>query len=218
MSPRASAWAARLIASGVAGTMGMAPFRLLLRRGQVRATGTVLSMTTLLLTHPACLLHDTGYGHPERADRMRAIADALSAPVFKTLKREEAPRAELAAIERLHPKAYVEMVRASIPAQGYNMLDPDTVVSPGSFEAALRAAGACIEAVDQVATGKADNAFCAVRPPGHHAERSRAMGFCLFNNVAIAALHARDTLGAMRGTGMQRGDGDIVEQAKAHRP
>jgi acetoin utilization deacetylase AcuC-like enzyme len=155
-------------------------------------------MTTLLLTHPACLLHDTGYGHPERADRLRAIADALSAPAFKTLKREEAPRAELAAIERLHPKVYVEMVRASIPAQGYNMLDPDTVVSPRSFEAALRAAGACLHAVDQVATGKADNAFCAVRPPGHHAEPSRAMGFCLFNNVAIAALHARAAHGAKR--------------------
>jgi acetoin utilization deacetylase AcuC-like enzyme len=155
-------------------------------------------MTTLLLTHPACLLHDTGYGHPERADRLRAIDDALSSPVFKTLKRAEAPRAELAAIERLHPKTYIERVRASIPAQGYNFLDPDTVVSPASFEAALRAAGACIYAVDQVATGKADNAFCAVRPPGHHAEPSRAMGFCLFNNVAIAALHARAAHGAKR--------------------
>jgi acetoin utilization deacetylase AcuC-like enzyme len=155
-------------------------------------------MTTLLLTHPACLEHDTGYGHPERADRLRAINDALAAPQFKSLKREEAPRAELAAIERLHPSAYVEMVRATIPTRDHKWLDPDTVVSPGSWEAALRAAGASIHAVDQVVAGKADNAFCAVRPPGHHAEPSRAMGFCLFNGVAIAALHARAKHGAER--------------------
>ena len=155
-------------------------------------------MTTLLLTHPDCLKHDTGYGHPERADRLRAIDDALAAPQFKPLKREEAPLAELAAIERLHPKAYVEMVHASIPARDRKWLDPDTVVSPGSWEAALRAAGAAIYAVDQVMTGEADNAFCAARPPGHHAEPSRAMGFCLFNNVAIAALHARAKHGARR--------------------
>jgi acetoin utilization deacetylase AcuC-like enzyme len=155
-------------------------------------------MTTLLLTHPACLDHDTGYGHPERADRLRAIADALAAPEFKPLKREEAPRAELADIERLHPKAYVEMVHATIPKQGHKSLDPDTVVSPGSWEAALRATGASLYAVDQVMGGKADNVFCAVRPPGHHAEPSRAMGFCLFNTVAIAALHARAKHGAKR--------------------
>ena len=155
-------------------------------------------MTTLLLTHPACLLHDTGYGHPERADRLRAIDDALAAPAFKALQREEAPLAELAAIELLHPKAYVEMVRAAIPARDHAWLDPDTVVSPGSWEAALRASGAAIHAVDQVMEGKADNAFCAVRPPGHHAEPSRAMGFCLFNSVAIAALHVRAKHGADR--------------------
>ncbi len=155
-------------------------------------------MTTLLLTHPACLLHDTGYGHPERADRLRAIDDALAAPAFKPLKREEAPLADLAAIERLHPQAYVEMVRAAIPARDHAWLDPDTVVSPGSWEAALRATGATIYAVDQVMAGKADNAFCAVRPPGHHAEPSRAMGFCLFNSVAVAALHARAKHGAKR--------------------
>jgi acetoin utilization deacetylase AcuC-like enzyme len=155
-------------------------------------------MTTLLLTHPACLMHDTGYGHPERADRLRAINDALAAPAFKALKREEAPRADLAAIERLHPKAYVEMVRASIPARDHKMLDADTIVSPGSWEAALRATGASLYAVDQVMAGKADNAFCAVRPPGHHAEPSRAMGFCVFNTVAIAALHARAAHGAKR--------------------
>jgi acetoin utilization deacetylase AcuC-like enzyme len=155
-------------------------------------------MTTLLLTHPACLEHDTGFGHPERADRLRAIDDALAGDTFNDLKREEAPRADLSQIERLHPKTYVEMVHAEIPKKHHSWLDPDTVVSPGSWEAALRAAGATIHAIDQVAAGRADNAFCAVRPPGHHAEPSRAMGFCLFNNVAIGALHARATHGAKR--------------------
>ncbi len=155
-------------------------------------------MTTLLLTHPACLQHDTGYGHPERADRLRAIESALEAERFHYLVREQAPLADLAAIERLHPKVYVEMVEASIPKQDHAWLDPDTVVSPGSWEAALRATGACIHAVDQVLSGKVDNAFCAVRPPGHHAEPSRAMGFCLFNTVAVAALHARAAHGAKR--------------------
>lgn len=155
-------------------------------------------MTTLLLTHPACLLHDTGFGHPERADRLRAIDDALAGAAFKRLKREEAPLADLAVIERLHPHAYVEMIRAAIPKRDHNWLDPDTVVSPGSWEAALRATGAAIRAVDQVMAGAADNAFCAVRPPGHHAEPSRAMGFCLFNTVAVAALHARAAHGAKR--------------------
>jgi acetoin utilization deacetylase AcuC-like enzyme len=155
-------------------------------------------MTTLLLTHPACLEHDTGFGHPERADRLRAIDDALSSDTFKDLKREEAPRADLSQIERLHPQAYVEQVHAEIPKRDHNWLDPDTVVSPGSWEAALRAAGAIIQAVDEVAAGHVDNAFCAVRPPGHHAEPSHAMGFCLFNNVAIGALHARAAHGAKR--------------------
>jgi acetoin utilization deacetylase AcuC-like enzyme len=155
-------------------------------------------VTTLLLTHPACLQHDTGFGHPERADRLRAIDDALGTPAFKTLKREQAPLADLAAIERLHPKAYVEMVCAAIPKRDHTWLDPDTVVSPGSFDAALCATGAALYAVDQVMAGHADNAFCAVRPPGHHAEPSRAMGFCLFNTVAVAALHARAKHGAKR--------------------
>ena len=155
-------------------------------------------MTTLLLTHPDCLLHDTGYGHPENADRLRAINDALASPSFNELKREEAPLANLADIERVHPKAYVEMVRASIPKRDHKFLDADTVVSPGSWNAALRAVGAALHAVDQVVAGKADNAFCAVRPPGHHAEPSRAMGFCLFSTVAIAAEHARAKHGANR--------------------
>ena len=155
-------------------------------------------MTTLLLTHPDCLLHDTGYGHPENADRLRAINDALASPSFNELKREEAPLADLADIERVHPKAYVEMVRASIPKRDHKSLDADTIVSPGSWNAALRAVGAALHAVDQVVAGKADNAFCAVRPPGHHAEPSRAMGFCLFSTVAIAAEHARAKHGANR--------------------
>ena len=155
-------------------------------------------MTTLLLTHPACLEHDTGYGHPERADRLRAIESALEAERFHYLVRKQAPLADLTVIERLHPKAYVEMVEASIPKRDHKWLDPDTVVSAGSWQAALRATGAAIRAVDEVMAGKVDNAFCAVRPPGHHAEPSRAMGFCLFNTVAIAALHARAAHGASR--------------------
>lgn len=155
-------------------------------------------MTTLLVTHPACLEHDTGFGHPERADRLRAVEQALEQERFHYLAREQAPLADLAVIERLHPRAYVEMVRAAIPKRDHNWLDPDTVVSPGSWDAALRATGAAVYAVDQVVDGHAKNAFCAVRPPGHHAEPSRAMGFCLFNTVAIAALHARAAHGAER--------------------
>ena len=155
-------------------------------------------MPTLHLTHPDCLLHDTGAGHPERPDRLRAIDDALSSDVFKPLKREQAPLAELAVIERLHPHGYVEAIRAASPERDLIGLDPDTVMSPKSFDAALRAAGAAVYAVDQVMLGAVDNAFCAVRPPGHHAEPSRAMGFCLFNNVAVAALHARAAHGAER--------------------
>ena len=155
-------------------------------------------MPTLLLSHPACLEHDTGFGHPEQPDRLRAIADALSGDAFKQLKREEAPRATLAVIERLHPPSYVEGIKAIIPERNHKWLDPDTVVSPGSWEAGLRAVGAAIHAVDQVMAGTAENAFCAVRPPGHHAEPSRAMGFCFFNTVAIAALHARAVHGVER--------------------
>ena len=155
-------------------------------------------MTTLLLNHPACLEHDTGIGHPEQPARLRAIQDALSSDAFNGLKREEAPRATLAVIERLHPASYVEVIRAAMPERNHKWLDPDTVVSPGSWEAGLRGVGAAIRAVDQVMAGAVENAFCAVRPPGHHAEPSRAMGFCFFNTVAIAALHARAAHGAER--------------------
>jgi acetoin utilization deacetylase AcuC-like enzyme len=129
---------------------------------------------------------------------LRAIEDALSADVFGGLQRELAPLADLAVIERLHPAGYVEAIRAATPKHDLIWLDPDTVMSPRSWEAALRATGAAVHAVDQVMTRAVKNAFCAVRPPGHHAEPSRPMGFCLFNTVAIAALHARAAHGAER--------------------
>lgn len=146
---------------------------------------------TAVITHAACLEHDTGRGHPERIDRLRAILQALQAPQFAALLWMQAPAAERAAIERIHEADYIDDVFASIPQEGHAMLDGDTIVSPGSGEAALRAAGAVIAAIDQLAAGAIDNAFCAVRPPGHHAEADRAMGFCLFNNAAIGAAHAR---------------------------
>ena len=155
-------------------------------------------MPTLLITHPDCLLHEMGAHHPERPDRLRAIEDALSDPAFASLKREQAPLAAIATIELLHPASYIDAIRAAAPKKGHVWLDPDTAMSPGTWNAALRAAGAGIYAVDQVMSGAADNAFCAVRPPGHHAEPSRPMGFCFFNNVAIAALHARAKHGAER--------------------
>jgi acetoin utilization deacetylase AcuC-like enzyme len=139
-----------------------------------------------------------GQGHPERPDRLRAVKSALASPAFNGLKRELAPLADLAVIERLHPARYVEAIRAATPKQGLIWLDPDTAMCPKSYDAALRAAGAVVYAVDQVMSGAAGNAFCAVRPPGHHAEPSRAMGFCLFNSVAIAAQHARAAHGAER--------------------
>jgi acetoin utilization deacetylase AcuC-like enzyme len=155
-------------------------------------------MATLYLTHPACLEHDTGDGHPERPDRLRAVYAALEHDVFKDLVREEAPSADLADIERAHPKAYIEAIKAAVPNEGLVRIDGDTTLSPKSWDAALRAIGAGQRAVDQVMTGEVANAFCAVRPPGHHALSSRAMGFCVFGNIALAGLHARAKHGAER--------------------
>jgi acetoin utilization deacetylase AcuC-like enzyme len=149
-------------------------------------------MTTLLYSHAACLDHDPGSYHPESPERLRAVLAALSAAEFAGLDRREAPRAALDDIARVHPRGYIDAVLAAIPASGHAGLDADTIVSPGSGEAALRAAGAVCAAVDAVMAGEAGNAFCAVRPPGHHAEPVRPMGFCLFNSVAIGALRARD--------------------------
>ena len=155
-------------------------------------------MTTLLITHPACLEHFNGSGHPERPDRLRAIARVLEQERFQDLARIEAPRGTVASIELCHPAEYAAAIREATPKEGLIRLDADTSMSPGSYEAALRAIGGATYAVDEVMTGKADNAFVATRPPGHHAETARPMGFCLFNNVAIAARHAQKTHGAER--------------------
>jgi acetoin utilization deacetylase AcuC-like enzyme len=144
-----------------------------------------------LITHAACLAHDTGSGHPERSDRLRAVLHALDHDAFRELDRREAPLAGIEELTRVHDITYVDVILGNVPAHGHVMVDGDTVMSPGSGEAALRAAGAVCAAVDAVMTGAARNAFCAVRPPGHHAEPGRAMGFCLFNNIAIGAQHAR---------------------------
>lgn len=156
-------------------------------------------MTTVLITHPACLGHFMGPHHPESPDRLRAVLAALDAPEFSSLLREEAPEATRDQLLLVHPAAHVDAILAIRPAQGQGVaLDADTIMSAGSADAALRAAGGACAAVDAVLSGRADAAFAAVRPPGHHAEPDRAMGFCLFNNAAIAALHARRTWGLTR--------------------
>jgi acetoin utilization deacetylase AcuC-like enzyme len=156
-------------------------------------------MAVLLLSHPAGLGHDTGPGHPERIDRLRAVTTALAAPEFAGLIREEAPAATPEQLGRVHPARYIESVLGTKPTPGKLVhLDPDTVMSSGSAEAALRAAGGAIAAVDAVQSGRVRAAFVATRPPGHHAEPDRSMGFCLFSNAAIAAHHARAAWGRQR--------------------
>jgi len=155
-------------------------------------------MTTALFSHPSCFNHDTGRMHPERPARLKAVLGALEDPEFAGLLRREAPRASRAQLARVHPEAYIDAVLEAVPESGYVGLDPDTILSPGSGEAALRAAGALCAAVDAVMAGEARNAFCAVRPPGHHAEPAHAMGFCVFNNVAVGALQARTAHGLQR--------------------
>lgn len=156
-------------------------------------------MTVALFSHPACLEHDTGPGHPERPDRIRAVLSALEAEEFAFLAREEAPEASLSQLARVHPQRYIEGILSIAPPIGESvMLDGDTVMSAGSRAAALRSAGAAVAAVDAVMQGWARSAFCATRPPGHHAEAMRPMGFCLFANAAIAAHHARAEWGVER--------------------
>jgi acetoin utilization deacetylase AcuC-like enzyme len=165
-------------------------------------------MGTLLITHTDCLNHLVPPGHPERPARLEAILKALAPGHFPALKREEAPEASREALLRVHDPAHVEAIFETgeklrwLAREGQKerlaQLDPDTWMSPGSLRAALRAAGAVVRAVEAVARGEAANAFCAVRPPGHHAEVARAMGFCLFNNVVVGAAYALEVLGLSR--------------------
>jgi len=150
-------------------------------------------MTTALITHEACLRHETPPGHPERPERLAAVLSALNIEEFQSLIRISAPEAERPALARAHAAGLIEFILTlKIGAGEHAAIDPDTGMAAASAQAAKRAAGAVIRAVDGVMAGEFANAFCAVRPPGHHAERDRAMGFCLFNNIAIGALHARE--------------------------
>jgi acetoin utilization deacetylase AcuC-like enzyme len=156
-------------------------------------------VATALITHAACLEHDPGPYHPECPDRLRAVLRALDAPEFSGLIREAAPRATKEQLVRVHPARIVDSILAIRPEAGDLVnIDADTAMSAGSAEAALRGAGAAVLGVDLVMRGTVSNAFAAVRPPGHHAEPSRPMGFCLFNNAGVAAQHARAVYGSQR--------------------
>ncbi|MBL8378538.1 MAG: histone deacetylase family protein [Burkholderiales bacterium] len=148
-------------------------------------------MATAYITHPDCLRHDMGEGHPECPDRLHAVNDSMRASGMLDLVHcLEAPMASAAELKRVHRPEYVDLIFANAPSEGYLQLDPDTAMNPFSMNAALRAAGAGVAAVDRVMSGEVQNAFCAVRPCGHHATRARSMGFCIFNNIGVAAAHA----------------------------
>jgi len=156
-------------------------------------------MAVAFVTHPHCLRHCMGEDHPEQPARLSVIEDALhERGLYDLLMHREAPRATLEQLVRVHPREHVETLAARTPSEGLAHIDPDTWMCPDTFEAALRAAGANVLATDLVLTGAAQRAYCNVRPPGHHAERSTAMGFCFFNNVAVAARHALDHHGLAR--------------------
>jgi acetoin utilization deacetylase AcuC-like enzyme len=156
------------------------------------------AVTTLYLHHPIFLEHQLPSGHPERPERLLAIATALSDARFEPLERRLAPAADLGTVTLAHDQEYVDLVSDNVPSEGFARFDLDTFMSPKSLEAALHAVGAACHAVDEVMVGRANNAFCAVRPPGHHAESRRAMGFCLFNSAVIGARHAQRAHGAAR--------------------
>ena len=152
-----------------------------------------------LFTHPDCALHEMGEGHPESPQRLRAVMTALGqAPFAERLTVHQAAVATREQLERVHTPEHVSQVFSTAPSQGYAYLDPDTSMNPKSLSAALHAAGAVVAATDLVMSGKVLRAFCAVRPPGHHATRERPMGFCMFNNVAIGAAHALEAHGLDR--------------------
>jgi acetoin utilization deacetylase AcuC-like enzyme len=156
-------------------------------------------MATLLLHHPSFANHQTGHGHPERPDRYRAVQSVLGQPQFDPLVREEADVADLDTTRYVHTNRYVDGLEAARPDAGVVYLDGgDTVMEPSTWEVVLRGVGATVQAVDKVLDGEVQNAFVACRPPGHHAETERAMGFCLFNNISIGARHAQLKHGLMR--------------------
>ncbi|HSN39160.1 MAG TPA: histone deacetylase family protein [Burkholderiales bacterium] len=156
-------------------------------------------MATAFITHDDCLLHDMGEHHPEQPARLRAVEDQLIASgLIGCLQRVEAPLAQREHLERVHAPAYIDALEAAAPKKGIVHLDADTAMNPHTYNAALRAAGAAVLATDMVIRGEVSNAFCNIRPPGHHAGRGKAMGFCLFNNVAVAAAHALERYGLKR--------------------
>ncbi len=148
-------------------------------------------MTTAFITHPACLQHEMGSHHPECPERLQAVYDAFAkSPLMPQLAQIEAPLATREQLDAAHSPDYVDTIFAAAPKRDYAYLDPDTAMNPYSLDAARRAAGAVVKGVDMLMAGEIDNAFCAVRPCGHHATWNRAMGFCIFNNVAVGAIHA----------------------------
>ena len=155
-------------------------------------------MSTLYLSHEACLDHATPSGHPERADRLRAVEEALTAERFALLDRDEAPEADLDLVLLCHNEHYVTELRHMAPTSGIVYLDGDTSMSSGTWEAVMRGVGGAVAATESVMSGRHRNAFVAVRPPGHHAEIAKPMGFCFFDNVAIAARYAQRTFGIER--------------------
>jgi acetoin utilization deacetylase AcuC-like enzyme len=156
-------------------------------------------MQTAYISHPLCLKHDMGAHHPESPARIHAIEDRLIASgLLHYLQQHDAPAATREQLMRVHDAAYIDSIESSVPPQGIVHLDGDTALNPFSYQAALRASGAVVLGVDLVMSGQAENVFCNIRPPGHHAERARAMGFCIFNNVAVGAAHALAKYGLQR--------------------